>query len=274
MSRAVEMMVVVLGLLVLLAGALWLGLRTEPAPYPPYEQGAPALETVALPEGLPSPVARYYRTIIGDQIPLVRSAVVSGRARLRLFGLRFPARFRFVYIAGRAYRHDIEVTFFGRPLMRVHEVYREGEARLELPVGVIEGEPKVNAAANLGLWGESIWLPSILVTDPRVRWEALDDTSARLVVPFGDEEDVFTATFDPQSGLLVSLEAMRWKEPESEVKLRWSNAPLGWRAFHGVLIPSPASTTWQDERSPWAVWTIEEVAYNVDVSDYFTTRGE
>ncbi len=270
-----EVMAIILGLLVLLAGALWLGLRVEPAPYPAHEGDAPAVETIALPGDLPAPVARYFRTIIGDQIPLVQTAVVSGRARLRLFGLRFPARFRFVYLAGRAYRHDIEVTFFGRPLMKVHEVYHDGKARLELPFGVIEGEPKVDAAANLGLWGESIWLPSILVTDRRVRWEAIDGTSARLIVPLGDdEEDRFTATFDPQSGLLVSLEAMRWKDPDSETKLRWSNVPLGWRSFHGVMIPSPASTTWQDEGAPWAVWTIEQVVYNVDVTDYFETRGE
>jgi hypothetical protein len=157
--------------------------------------------------------------------------------------------------------------------MKVNEYYLDGKSRLELPVGVVENEPKIDMAANLGLWAESVWLPSIFITDPRVRWEPIDDTTARFVVPFGEDEDVFTATFDPQTGLLLKLEAMRWKEPTSETKILWRNEPLGWQVFHGIKIPSPASTTWLDEGTPWSVWTTEEVAYNVDVSEYIRARG-
>ena len=43
--------------------------------------------------------------------------------------------------------------------MVVNETYLDGKSRLELPFGVIEDEPKADQAANLGLWGESAWLP-------------------------------------------------------------------------------------------------------------------
>ncbi|HEY53691.1 MAG TPA: hypothetical protein G4N94_09565, partial [Caldilineae bacterium] len=200
--------------------------------------------------------------------------VISGRGRLRIKGVTFPARFRFTHIAGQGYRHYIEATFFGYPLMKVNEWYLDGQARMELPMGVIENEPKIDSAANLSLWGEAVWFPSILLTDPRVRWEAVDDATARLIVPYGDDEEAFTVAFDPETGLLLKLEAMRWKEPGSEAKTLWRNEPLGWQRFSGTLVPSPAATTWLDEGSPWAVWTIEDVAYNVDVSDYIQARGE
>lgn len=162
------------------------------------------------------------------------------------------------------------MAFFGFSVMKVNERYVDGKARLELPVGVIENEPKIDMAANLGLWAEAVWLPSILITDPRVRWEAIDDTTARLIVPFSKNEDTLIATFDKQTGLLHKLEALRWREATDEIKIPWHNEPLGWRSFHGVMIPSPAATTWLDERTPWAVWIVEEVEYNVDVSEHLS----
>ena len=102
---------------------------------------------------------------------MIKSVVITGRGSLRFRGISFPARLRFTHDAGQGYRHYIETTIFGYPLMKVNEWYLDGKSRMELPVGVIESEPKVDMAANLGLWGESVWLPSIFVTDPRVRWE-------------------------------------------------------------------------------------------------------
>jgi hypothetical protein len=269
----IKYIIVLIGALVAIFAVGWLGLQVKPKPFPAYPERTPALKTVELPADLPAPVARYYETIIGDQIPIIESAVITGRAKLRLFGLHFPARFRFTHIAGQDYRHYIEATIFGYPVMKVNEYYLDGNARMELPVSVIENEPKVDMAANLGLWGESVWLPSIFITDPRVRWEAIDDTTARLVVPFGEEEDTFTVSFDAQTGLIRMLQAMRYREATDESKIPWRNEPLGWQTFHGIKIPSPASVTWLDEGTPWSVWTIEDVAYNVDVSEYIRARG-
>ena len=96
---------------------------------------------------------------------------------------------------------------FGRPLLKVNERYLNGQAWLKLPVGVIENEPKVNSAANLGLWGESIWFPTIFITDSRVRWQASTSNTARLIVPFETGEDTFTVFFDPETDLITRMEA-------------------------------------------------------------------
>jgi hypothetical protein len=260
------------------AGALatgWIGLRTRPKSFPRYALRTPELEKSPLPPDLPQPVKRYFRAIEGqDGVAIIDTAVLTGTLELRISGLPMRGRFCIIHEAGKGYRHYLEATFFGWPVLKVNEWYLDGVARLELPFGTVENDPKVNQAANLGLWAESVWLPGILVTHPRVRWEPVDGTSSRLVVPFDDaSEDRLHVTFDPHTGLIRALEGQRFKGAEDAEKTGWRTEALGWRSFHGVRIPSPASVTWADEGPPWSVWTIEDVAYNVDVSAYIRQSG-
>lgn len=268
-----NVVVIIIGSLLLLMLVGWLGLKVNPAPFPAYRQSIGTVETLPLPTGLPAPVERFYRKVYGDQIPVINAAVISGRATMKIMGLTFPARFRFTHEAGQNYRHYIEATFFGLPIMKVNETFLNGASRLELPFGVTENEPKVNQAANLGLWSETIWLPAYFLTDARVRWESVDDVTALLIVPFETTQERYVVRFDPDTGLIRFLESMRYKEAESSTKILWFNEVKKWNTVNGYLIPKVAALTWFDQGTPWAVFTVEEVVYNVDVKDYVRAKG-
>ena len=243
-----------------------LGLRARPSPFPPFGGRGREPETVPLPPDLPPPVERLYRRLYGGRVPVLSSAVVTGRAQMRLAGITFPARFRFTHDAGRGYHHYIEATLFGLPLMKVNETYLGGKARLKLPFGVTEGEPKVDQGANLALWAESaFWLPAILVTDERVRWEGVDESTALLVVPFGAGEERLVARFDEATGMLRLLEAERYKSPTIERKTLWRCEAREWTNMGGSTVPAVGALTWADEGTPWAEFRAEEVAYNAEV---------
>ena len=246
----------------------WLGLQVKPAPFSPFNTGDGLITYQPLPEGLPEPVERFYRQVYGEEIPLISSAVVSGRAWIKPMGnIRLPARFRFIHEAGQNYRHEMVVTFFGFPIMRVDEHYLDGHARLALPIGVVENEPKINQAANLGLWAETIWLPSLFLTDPRVSWQSFDEHTAVLVVPFNDQEERFIVRFNPITGMVDLFEAMRYKEADDQAKTLWINDAIQWNALNGHIVLVEAGLTWYDDRLPWANFSVEEIIYNQDVYD-------
>ena len=246
------------GVLAAIFGLGWAALLVKPAPFSPVGEAGKVPATVLLPNGLPTPVEKFYRTQFGDQVPVIETAVISGRGTMRippLFNLTLPVRFRFIHETGRNYRHYIEATLFGLPVLKVNEYYVDGVERQELPWAVATDNPKLDQGGNLGMWAELMkWLPSVLVTDPNVRWEPLDDESAILVVPFGDDEDRFVVRFRADGSEIIYWEAMRFADGEVE-KTLWVNG------------------TWFEDGKPWFVVTEEDVVVNVPVDTSVTAKG-
>jgi hypothetical protein len=253
----------------------WLGLKVKPAPFSPYPEKAPALKTIPLPVGLPAPVERFYKTVYGDEIPVIESAVLKGRAVIAPFGVKMPARFVFVHEAGKGYRHYIEATWFGIPIMKVNERYVDGQSLFELPVGdPIVNDASTNQAANLAVWAEAAWFPSIWLTDPRVRWEPVDENTALMYVPFEDKEESFVMRFNPETGLLDSMEAMRYRDSGPQAKkILWITRNVPSTKIEGTQLDTIGTATWLDQGIPWATFTLEEVNYNVDVSEFIRQKG-
>lgn len=267
----VKSMLIVLGILLGLFLVGWLGFQITPQGYPaPGDTGA-QVEMIPVPEGLPQPVESFYQEIYGEEIPVVNSAVISGRGTMRIKGLTMPVRWRFTYRAGKDYRHQIQTTWFGLPLLKVNEVYQDGAGRLELPFGVSEG-PKVDQGANLGLWAETIWMPSVWLTDPAVSWKPLDEHTAVLLVPFGEKEQSFVVRFDPETGMIRIMESMRFKGEESESKTLWLNQVNQWGEKDRKLIPVEVALTWFDEGTPWAELSVDSIMYNLNIEEAFTAQ--
>jgi hypothetical protein len=270
-----KLLLILLSIVAALVFLGWLGLQIKPKSFLPYPEKTPALKTIPLPAGLPAPVERFYKTVYGDQIPIIQTAVIKGRAFISPFGVKLPARFLFVHNTGKDYRHYIEATWFGMPLMKVNERYVDGKSFFELPVGdPIDNDASTNQAANLAVWAEAAWFPSIWITDSRVRWEPVDENTALLYVPFEGKEESFVMRFNPETGLLDSMEAMRYRDAGPQAKkILWITRNLPATKIEGTQLDTVGTATWLDQGIPWATFTLEEVDYNVDVSEYIRQRG-
>lgn len=258
--------------LVLIVG--WLGFQVTPKPFPTFPQPSAEGATAPLPNDLPAPVADYYRRTYGSTVPVVESVVITGRGRIRPFGLWLPARFRFTHDAGKGYRHYIEATWFGMPLMKVNERYLDGSGLMELPWAASDG-PEIEQAMNVSMWAElSSPAPAVFLTDDRVTWEPVDDETAVLKVPFGQgKTDSFVVRFDPDHTRIESMAAMRYKNAGDERKVLWTAYSVGDKTIGHAGAQAVGAAVWQDDGRPWAYFEAEDVRYNVDVADYIRRRG-
>lgn len=255
----------ILGLAIALMAALaigWIGLQVPAPAFPDVSHEAGAVDTVEVPSGLPAPVRRFYHVLYGPDLPLVESALLTGRAHLRIAGLELPSRWRFTHLIGEGYRHEIVACWFGLPILRVDERFVDGDATLTLPFGTEEG-PAVDQGANLAMWAEAVWFPAVLATHPDVSWAPVDDVTALLRVPFGVRTEAFVARFDPTTDHLELFEVMRYKGADATHKTLWLNLAEQWGNVDGQPTATVAKVQWLGEERPWADFRIESLALNV-----------
>jgi hypothetical protein len=264
---------IVLGCLI---GILGLGILLNSKPFLNYPEDTPKFDFMPLTDDLPCPVHAFYQENAGGSIPIIRSAVITGRGILRFSNIPFRARLRFIHRVGYDYRHYIEMMLFGRPILKVNEHYRGGKGYMELPTGTIEDVPEINASANQAIWGEALWFPTAFVTDSRVKWEGIDDNTAKLIVPYeqniDEPEQEFIVSFDPQTHLIHRMETMRYRDV-GKSRIKWILEGFDWKRWHDLLIPQVCTVTWADQGYPWLTMNVEDIVYNVDVSDYIMRRG-
>lgn len=217
---------------------------------------------------------RFFRTVYGERAPVIETAVITGRAKMTI-GITLPARFLFVHNAGKDYRHYFEATWFGLPIAKVNERYVDGVSLFELPFATYKDDASINQGANLAVWAEAAWFPAIWLTDGRVRWQAVDAHTALMFVPFEGQEENFVLRFNPETGLLDSMEAMRYRDAGAGAKkILWITRAEPGPTIAGTPLSAVGAAIWLDQGRPWAVFTLEDVVYNVDVSTYIRQRGQ
>jgi hypothetical protein len=260
-----RILIALIGGFAALLGVGWLGLRVQSPAFPTVDQTRMATSTIPIPTGLPAPVERFARAVYGDALPQAQTAQISGRASVTVNGITMPARFRFSYDMTRGHYHEIQVTWFALPVMGIHERYLDGHAILDIPIiGRVENDPPTDAASRQGFWAELLaWAPALVIGDPRVRWETIDNSSARMLIPGADVTDAFTVQFDPTTGYIAELRAMRYSDGGQ--RRRWQPTALAWRELNGVPTMVRSSITWDDD-APWVVWDVEDVVFGADVA--------
>jgi hypothetical protein len=176
-----------------------------------------------------------------------------------------PLEIRMAHRLGHEFVHDIRI---GRGVVSFRfglDAYVDGHGLMKVGPSVQTG-PHFDQGALIALLGEALGFPSAWEHRDDVRWEEVDDTTARLIVPGPEGEIPITVGFDPATGCPATFEADRYKS--AGPKVRWIGQSSNWRRFAGdVLAPGRFTAQWADEPRPWIDIQTRALSVNAMVDD-------
>ena len=207
-------------------------------------------------DGLPAPVQRYFRAVLRDGQPLVAAASLDiggtinmGEATDRWKPFTSTQR---VVTRRPGFDWDARVAMAPGVTARVHDAYVGGEGILHaalfglVPVADVRGTPEAAHGELLRFFAEAAWYPTALLPSQGVRWEAVDDASARATLRDGDTAATLLFRFGAD-GLIESFHAdARGRGIVAGVATRapWEGRYEDYAERGGMRVPLVGEVAW------------------------------
>lgn len=258
LGAALLLLLIVFAALAACGAARWTRLtntltaRLEATRQPP----APARHDARELDALPAPVQRYFRAVLHDGAPIVAAASVEQRGTIDIGEaaarwLPFSSKQR-VVTRPPGFVWDASTSIVPGLAVRVHDAYVAGEGILHPAVlglfalAAQRGGGEVARGELMRFFAEAAWYPTALLPSQGVRWEPVDELSARATLTDGPLSLTLTFHFDSAQGLMTSVRAeARGRTVAGQVvptpwQGRWSN--YQWHG--GMRVPMTGEVAW------------------------------
>ena len=232
--------------------------------------GAAGTYSAASLDTLPAPAARYFRRVLRDGQPLVRSAVVTTDAEFFINDAWRPLQATQVFVTSPAgFVWDARISLAPFMPAYVRDSYAAGTGTMTASLlGVYSlvdqsAIPELNAGALQRFLGEAIWLPTALLPSASVVWTARDDLSATVTLTDRGTSVSLLYRIDPD-GLMTSISGDRYKESNGTYTLQpWQIHCAEHAERDGMTIPLWCEVAWLDGSRAEPYWRgrITSVSY-------------
>lgn len=205
--------------------------------------------------GLPAPVQRYFRAALQDGQPMIASIKVAHEGQFSMGETEakwVPFTSDQAVVTRRAgFDWDARMRMAPGIYVFVHDAYMAGEGILHatlfglVTVANLRGTPEVAQGELMRFFAEAAWYPTALLPSQGVRWEAVDDTSAKATLRDGDVTATLLFRFN-EDGLIGSMraEARGRTVNGAVVATPWEGRMWGYEWRGGMYVPMQAEVAW------------------------------
>lgn len=216
-------------------------------------------------ENLPSPVRRYFHSVLKDGQPIVSVARFTHEGQFNMGETQAkwsPFTSSQVNITRRpGFDWDGRIALIPGFNVFVHDTYIAGGGLLHAELlglatlADIRGTPEVAQGELMRFLAEAAWYPTALLPSQGVRWEAIDDMSARATLTDGATTVSLDFRFDA-AGLISGVRAAaRHRSVNGAlVATPWRGRFWGYETRGGMHIPLEGEVAWELPDGLWPYW--------------------
>lgn len=204
-------------------------------------------------EGLPEPVQRFFRTVIKDGQAIVAAVKLSQQGLFNMSETEnkwspFTAT-QFVITQRLGFDWDARIQMAPGVNAFVHDTYLLGEGSLHasllglFTVAKTPSTPEANQGELLRFFAEAPWYPTALLPSQGVRWEAINDTSARATLTDGATTVSVVFQFNAEGTIDRFRTEARYRDKLTAMP--WGGRFGEYSVRNGMLIPLEGEVGWE-----------------------------
>jgi len=204
-------------------------------------------------EGLPATVQRFFKTVLKDGQALVAAVKLSQQGQFNMSETEdkwspFTAT-QFVITQRPGFDWDARIQMAPGVNAFVHDTYLLGEGSLHasllglFTVADVRGTPEAAQGELLRFFAEATWYPTALLPSQGVRWDAINDTSARATLTDGATTVSLVFQFNAE-GAIASIRAEE-RYCDMTTAMPWSGRFGEYSLQSGMLIPLYGEIGWE-----------------------------
>lgn len=226
-------------------------------------------------DGLPPPVARHLRQVLPEGAGIVRAVDVVHRGTFNMSASGeqwrpFTSRQR-VVTRRPGFVWDGRVSMLPGVAVHVHDAYVDGEGILEPAVlglftlANLRDRDEVARGELMRFFAEAAWYPTALLPSQGMRWEPIDERSARATLVDGRLTLAMTFHFG-DDGLIEAIRAdRRGRTVDGKiVPTPWEGRFSNYQRRDGLLVPLDGEVAWLTPQGRLPYWrgTIVAITYH------------
>jgi len=214
---------------------------------------------------LPPPVARYLQLALTPGHRAPQRVRLSQDGEMRLTHKRkawkwFSAR-EYLQADKPAFVWDARVDLMPVADVRVVDNYQKGHAAMRvklmssLPIVEDEDRPELVQSALIRYLAEAVWCPNILLPRPELKWEAINDNSARVTLTDAGTSVSVVFHFNDRNEVEKVVAEDRYRELDGAyVPTRWTGFYKEYADRGDMHIPLKSAAQWNLSDEDFTYW--------------------
>lgn len=225
-------------------------------------------------DSLPLPVRRFFDMVLAPGLPAIRWVHLSQRGEFRTQmseeGWRDFKADQYATGTVPGFVWDARISMAPLMTVRVRDAYIGGEGSMRgrlisaIPVVDEHSGAELNTAALQRYLAESVWFPTSLLPSERLRWESVDDQTARATLSDRGVTASVEFRFNEAGEIVSVYTPQRFREIRgSYVPTPWEGRFWNYQVRHGFRIPLEGEVAWLLPEGRFAYWRghITDVEY-------------